>query len=289
MKKIIISLLLLTPFLTGCTNIDSQLTLNDDKSASIVTSLAYEGNLLNQDDVVAQTVVSNYEKFLDPLYDVETAYSDKLSTITATKSVKNIQHVDLDLSSLGFKSNLPDGKFVEVKKNFLVTSFNIDLTYNYPEQVSKVEKIEKQVKTKETKTLQPEYLQKYGDASEMQPADVENREDFMDHLDPDAKMLIKEDDEDAKTSTSKTDNKMNMSFSIKVPSFASYNNADNINLNVYSWNILKDQPTLIKLQYVQYSGFAIGFVIVAGIALLIFLASKIKKHDAQRRIDNQII
>ena len=289
MKKIIISLLLLTPFLTGCTNIDSQLTLNDDKSASIVTSLAYGGNLLNQDDVVAQTVVSNYEKFLDPLYDVETAYSDKLSTITATKSVKNIQHVDLDLSSLGFKSNLPDGKFVEVKKNFLVTSFNIDLTYNYPEQVSKVEKIEKQVKTKETKTLQPEYLQKYGDASEMQPADVENREDFMDHLDPDAKMLIKEDDEDAKTSTSKTDNKMNMSFSIKVPSFASYNNADNINLNVYSWNILKDQPTLIKLQYVQYSGFAIGFVIVAGIALLIFLASKIKKHDAQRRIDNQII
>lgn len=289
MKKIIISLLLLTPFLTGCTNIDSQLTLNDDKSASIVTSLAYEGNLLNQDDVVAQTVVSNYEKFLDPLYDVETAYSDKLSTITATKSVKNIQHVDLDLSSLGFKSNLPDGKFVEVKKNFLVTSFNIDLTYNYPAQVSKVEKIEKQVKTKETKTLQPEYLQKYGDASEMQPADVENREDFMDHLDPDAKMLIKEDDEDAKTSTSKTDNKMNMSFSIKVPSFASYNNADNINLNVYSWNILKDQPTLIKLQYVQYSGFAIGFVIVAGIALLIFLASKIKKHDAQRRIDNQII
>lgn len=289
MKKIIISLLLLTPFLTGCTNIDSQLTLNDDKSASIVTSLAYEGNLLNQDDVVAQTVVSNYEKFLDPLYDVETAYSDKLSTITATKSVKNIQHVDLDLSSLGFKSNLPDGKFVEVKKNFLVTSFNIDLTYNYPEQVSKVEKIEKQVKTKETKTLQPEYLQKYGDASEMQPADVENREDFMDHLDPDAKILIKEDDEDAKNSTSKTDNKMNMSFSIKVPSFASYNNADNINLNVYSWNILKDQPTLIKLQYVQYSGFAIGFVIVAGIALLIFLASKIKKHDAQRRIDNQII
>ena len=289
MKKIIISLLLLTPFLTGCTNIDSQLTLNDDKSASIVTSLAYEGNLLNQDDVVAQTVVSNYEKFLDPLYDVETAYSDKLSTITATKSVKNIQHVDLDLSSLGFKSNLPDGKFVEVKKNFLVTSFNIDLTYNYPEQVSKVEKIEKQVKTKETKTLQPEYLQKYGDASEMQPADVENREDFMDHLDPDTKMLIKEDEEDAKNSTSKTDNKMNMSFSIKVPSFASYNNADNINLNVYSWNILKDQPTLIKLQYVQYSGFAIGFVIVAGIALLIFLASKIKKHDAQRRIDNQII
>lgn len=293
MKKIIISLLLLTPFLAGCTNIDSQLTLNDDKSASIVTSLAYEGNLLNQGDKVAQTVANNYEKFLDPIYNVETAYSDNLSTITATKSVKNVQHVDLDLSSLGFKSNLPDGKFVEVKKNFLVTSFNIDLTYDYPAQVSKIQKVEQKVNAaKDTKGLQPEYLQKYGDASEIQPSDVEAREDFSEHLDPSAKVLIKEDDADANAEADKTkkqDEKMNMSFSVKVPSFASYNNADSMNLNVYTWNILKDKPTVIKLQYVQYSGFAIGFVIVAGIALLILLARKIKKHDAQRRIDNQII
>ena len=292
MKKIIISLLLLTPFLAGCTNIDSQLTLNDDKSASIVTSLAYEGNLLNQADKVAQTVTNNYEKFLDPIYNVETVYSDKLSTITATKSVKNVQHVDLDLSSLGFKSNLPDGKFVEVKKNFLVTSFNIDLTYDYPAQVSKIQKVEQKVDAaKGTKGLQPEYLQKYGDASEIQQADVDAREDFSEHLDPSAKVLIKEDDADAvaETDISKKDDKMNMSFSVKVPSFASYNNADSMNLNVYTWNILWDKPTVIKLQYVQYSGFAIGFVIVLGIALLILLARKIKKHDAQRRIDNQII
>ena len=292
MEKIIISLLLLTPFLAGCTNIDSQLTLNDDKSASIVTSLAYEGNLLNQADKVAQTVTNNYEKFLDPIYNVETVYSNKLSTITATKSVKNVQHVDLDLSSLGFKSNLPDGKFVEVKKNFLVTSFNIDLTYDYPAQVSKIQKVEQKVDAaKGTKGLQPEYLQKYGDASEIQQADVDAREDFSEHLDPSAKVLSKEDDADAvaETDNSKKDDKMNMSFSVKVPSFASYNNADSMNLNVYTWNILRDKPTVIKLQYVQYSGFAIGFVIVLGIALLILLARKIKKHDAQRRIDNQII
>lgn len=293
MKKVIISLLLLTPFLAGCTSIDSQLTLNDDKSASIVTSLAYEGNLKNQDDKVSQVVTNNYEKFLDPIYNVETAYSDKLSTITATKSVKNVQHVDLDLSSLGFKSNLPDGKFVEVKKNFLVTSFNIDLTYDYPVQVSKIQKVEPKVDVaKGTKGLQPEYLQKYGDASEIQPADVDAREDFSEHLDPSAKVLIKEDDADAVAETDnskKQEDKMNMSFSVKVPSFASYNNADSMNLNVYTWNILRDKPTVIKLQYVQYSGFAIGFVIVLGIALLILLARKIKKHDAQRRIDNQII
>ncbi len=292
MKKIIISLLLLTPLLAGCTSIDSQLTLNDDKSASIVTSLAYEGNLKNQDDIVSQVVTNNYEKFLDPIYNVESVYSDKLSTITATKSVKNIEHVDLDLSSLGFKSNFPDGKFVEVKKNFLVTSFNIDLTYDYPSQVTKIQQNEHNVNTKTTKTLQPEYLQKYGDMSEIQPAEVDSREDFLEHLDPDAKMLIKEDDADANAETSKTkqtDGKLNMSFSVKVPSFASYNNADSMNLNVYTWNILRDKPTVIKLQYVQYSGFAIGFVLFAGIALLILFARKIKKHDAQRRIDNQII
>ena len=193
---------------------------------------------------------------------------------------------------MGFKSNLPDGKFVEVKKNFLVTSFNIDLTYDYPAQVSKIEKIENIVKVNGSKGLQPEYLQKYGDASEIQPADVDAREDFSEHLDPSAKVLIKEDDADAVAETDnskKQDDKMNMSFSVKVPSFASYNNADSMNLNVYTWNILRDKPTVIKLQYVQYSGFAIGFVIVLGIALLILLARKIKKHDAQRRIDNQII
>ena len=104
--------------------------------------------------------------------------------------------------------------------------------------------------------------------------------------------MIKEDDADAVAETDnskKQDEKMNMSFSVKVPSFASYNNADSMNLNVYTWNILQDKPTVIKLQYVQYSGFAIGFVIVLGIALLILFARKIKKHDAQRRIDNQII
>ena len=181
---------------------------------------------------------------------------------------------------------------MEVKKNFLVTSFNIDLTYDYPAQVSKIEKIENIVKVNGSKGLQPEYLQKYGDASEIQPADVDAREDFSEHLDPSAKVLIKEDDADAVAETDnskKQDDKMNMSFSVKVPSFASYNNADSMNLNVYTWNILRDKPTVIKLQYVQYSGFAIGFVIVLGIALLILLARKIKKHDAQRRIDNQII
>lgn len=291
MKKFIVSLLLLTPLLTGCTNIDSQLTINDDKSASIVTSLTYEGNLLNQGDIVAETVNKNYTKFLDPLYNIETAYSDNLSTVTATKKVQNLSHADLDLSSLGFKTNLPNNRFVEVRKNFLISSINIDMTYNLQNEISKIKKTENKEKLIQSKSgLNPEYLQKYGDPSEFQPAEVDDREDFIDELDSDAQLLGREDIEDANADEKKIkagkDDDLKVSFSIKVPSFASYNNADNINLNVYSWDISKNRPTNIKLQYVQYSGFAIGFILVIGVVLLVFLAKKILKHDAQKRIDN---
>ena len=77
-----------------------------------------------------------------------------------------------------------------------------------------------------------------------------------------------------------------MSFSVKVPSFASYNNADSMNLNVYTWNILRDKPTVIKLQYVQYSGFAIAFVILLGVLILVLIAKRIIKRDSQKRLDN---
>ena len=46
MKKVIISLLLFVPLLTGCTNIDTQVTINNDKSASVVSSLTYQGGLV---------------------------------------------------------------------------------------------------------------------------------------------------------------------------------------------------------------------------------------------------
>lgn len=68
MKKVIVSLFLLVPLLTGCTNIDTQVTINDDRSASVATSLTYEGNLSDSSDIVALTITDNYAKFLDPLY-----------------------------------------------------------------------------------------------------------------------------------------------------------------------------------------------------------------------------
>lgn len=287
MKKVIVSLFLLVPLLTGCTNIDTQVTINDDRSASVATSLTYEGNLSDSSDIVALTITDNYAKFLDPLYTSQEAYGKKLSTITASKSVKDLKYDDLDLSSLGFTSNLPSGKFIEVKKNFLVSSFNIDATYNLKNQIKKVKKAEKTKQIKRAEGLDPVYLKEYGDPSEY---DVDNsaKEDiFAQNLDDSTKEFVNKNlqqNEENKKEPSIKD--LKASFSVKVPTFASSNNADSVFGNVYTWDISQDGPTVIKLQYVQYSGFAIAFIILVGILALVLLARKILKHDTQKRIDN---
>lgn len=286
MKKIIVSLLLFVPLLTGCTNIDTQLTINDDKSASVVSSLTYAGDLADKTDVTALTIANSYKNFLDKNYTVENAYGAKLSTITGTKSVKNIEHTDLDLSSLGVKSNLPSGKFIEVKKNLLVTSFNIDAVYNMQEQLSKITEAEISNDTSnKVKTLVPEYYQKYAEQTENE-SESELREDFMQNLDEETKKFIEESHTEAVEQQTAKNEDYNASFSIKLPTFASYNNADSAEGSLYTWNINKDGETVIKLQYVKYNGSAILILILAGIALLILLARKILKHDSQKRVGN---
>lgn len=287
MKKVIVSLFLLVPLLTGCTNIDTQVTINDDRSASVATSLTYEGNLSDSSDIAALTITDNYAKFLDPLYTSQEAYGKKLSTITASKSVKDLKYDDLDLSSLGFTSNLPSGKFIEVKKSFLVSSFNIDATYNLKNQIKKVKKAEKTKQIKMAEGLDPVYLKEYGDPSEYDVDDSAKEDIFAQNLDDSTKEFVNKNlqqNEENKKELSIKD--LKASFSVKVPTFASSNNADSISGNVYTWDISQDGPTVIKLQYVQYSGFAIAFVILVGILVLVLLARKILKHDTQKRIDN---
>ena len=287
MKKVIVSLFLLVPLLTGCTNIDTQVTINDDRSASVATSLTYEGNLSDSSDIAALTIIDNYAKFLDPLYTSQEAYGKKLSTITASKSVKDLKYDDLDLSSLGFTSNLPSGKFIEVKKSFLVSSFNIDATYNLKNQIKKVKKAEKTKQIKRAEGLDPVYLKEYGDPSEYDVDDSAKEDIFAQNLDDSTKEFVNKNlqqNEENKKEPSIKD--LKASFSVKVPTFASSNNADSVSGNVYTWDISQDGPTVIKLQYVQYSGFAIAFVILVGILVLVLLARKILKHDTQKRIDN---
>lgn len=287
MKKIIVSLLLLVPLLTGCTNIDTQVTINDDRSATVATSLTYEGDLSDKNDTVAMTINDNFEKFLDPLYTVENAFGKKLSTITATKSVKDLKYSDLDLASLGFKTNLQSGKFVEVKKNFLISSINIDATYDLKSQVSKVKKFEKAKEIKKSEGMDPVYLKEYGDPSEYDVDNTNREDDFAQNLDESTKEFVQNNlKQQEKEQKEPTINDMKVSFSVKVPSFASSNNADSVEGNVYIWNITPNAPAVIKLQYVQYSGFAIGVLLIAGILILVLVARKIKKHDSTKRIDN---
>lgn len=283
MKKVLISLILLVPMLTGCANVDTLLTLNDDKSATVVTSVTYQGDLSAKDDLTALAISDSYGNFLDSLYKVDRVNSSKLSTITASKSVKDLSKMDLNLSSLGLVSNLPSKKFVEIKKSFLLTSFNIDCTYD----VAANNKKYSASNISGDKTIKPEYFHKYADKKDIVAGDF-NRE-FVDNMDDATKQAIVDflnEVDQPETNSPVQSTEFTNSFSIQVPAFASYNNADSVSGNIYTWNIVGDEPINIKLQYVQYSGFAIAFIILLGVLFLVVLAGRILKHDAQKRIDN---
>lgn len=291
MKKVLISLALLVPFLTGCANIDTNVTINDDKSGQVVTSLTYQGDLSDSNNLLSAKIAESYESFLDSKYKVEKAYGANLSTITASKSVKNLAYDDLDLSSLGFVSNLPDKKFIQIKKSFLLTSFNVDCVYDNSSKVDEFKAVENSAVAQGTDSEKPsgsEYYHKYGDPSELESS-YDRDEEFAKNLDEDTKQAIdnslKEEDTESQD-VKAADTQFSNTFSIKVPSIASYNNADSISGNIYTWNLRNDKPTEIKLQYVQYSGFAIAFMILLGVFLLVVLAGRILKRDSQKRIDN---
>ena len=288
MKKLLISLIIVAPLITGCAYVDTRVNLNDDNSASVVTSLTYKGDLNDKNDIDAYNIMENYKKFLDNDYQTETAFQKRLSTITAVKSVKNLRVKDLDLSSLGFKSNLPDNKFINIKKNFLITSYNIDCEYDAREQKNNLT-----IKTEQdlelaaiSQTLVPEYYEKYGDPEELEPP-IERDDDLAANLDDDTRQFVKKSmDEIEDAPKPRNLDEFQSTFSIKVPSFASYNNADNIEGNVYSWQIKNNSVTKIKLQYVRYSGAAIGIVLIFGVILLFLFARRIRRHDSQKRVDN---
>jgi hypothetical protein len=273
MKKLLITLVLVFPFVTGCADIGTRVNINNDKSANVVSSITYKGDLANLTDDTSIKISNAYEKFLDNTYKVEKAYGAQFSTITATKSIHNIERENLDLSSLGFKSQLADGKFIDVKKNFFITSYNINATYDYPTQAKNLQEFFKTQEVNNKKTIQnisPEYFQKYAE-------DIFPKEE---------NISVEQNSAPVQNENKAESSKLNTTFEIKVPSFASFNNADKVDGFTYIWNIKQDGITEIKLQYVTYSGFAITLMILFGVLLLILLSKKILKHDSQKRIDN---
>jgi len=291
MKKMLISLILLIPMLTGCANVQTGITINNDKSADVITTLAYNGDLNDSQDIYAQNIIANYEKLLDKNYKTEINITTETSTIKAAKGVQNIQKEDLDLSSLGFETRLSSGRFIDVKKNFLITSYNIDCVYDYAKQAERLKsflpKLEETVNNNTSSELQPEYYQKYGDPEELEAPDT-TETTIAENLDEATKQAILDEAGQNNNQPKQADSAdlYTGTVSIKVPAFASYNNADNSKGTTYNWIVKKDSPTVIKLQYVRYSGFAIAFTIILGALLLIILAGKIFKHETQKRMDN---
>lgn len=282
MKKTLFLLVMLTPFLTGCADVDTMLTINDDNSASVVSSVTYTGDLSNTDVASANYIAKIYPKFTDSSYDVKTAFGKNLSTVTATKDFKNIKYDNVDLSTLGFETKLPNNKFIEIRKNFIITSYNVDAVFDYKKQAKAVEDYKLKIAETTAQKLTPEYLNKYGSSP-----DSDTEFDLASNLDDSAKMLMMQDQaDDAQQPETPENEDINLTFSIKVPALASYNNADSMKGSTYYWEIKKDEPTEIKFQYVRYSGFAFVFIILVGILILAYIAKRIIRRDTTKRIDN---
>lgn len=265
--------MLLVPLLTGCAKVNTELTINDNKSAQFETTISYDGDLRTPQNDYAQYFIDNYNKFFGKDYQITTKFNEKDSTIKAEKSITNLTKEDFNLAPLGFSSNLKSGKFIEIKKNFLISSYNINMTYNYPHQkeiFTKLVKASKEQQNVSEQDFTPEYYIKYGDPSVLEfpkaPATTEDN-------------VPKENSENENQI-------INTDFTIKLPAFASYNNADIQKANIYTWHIKDNEPTEIKLQYVRYSGFAIFFILLVGVGLLVLLAKRLLRHESQKRMDN---
>jgi len=291
MKKLIITLLFLIPFISGCARINTNLTINNNKSAQVEVKMFSDKNTRPQE---LATMSLNLKRFLDKGYFINDESTYKKINVTAVKKVKNLSKEDLNLKSLGFVSKLDSGRFIDVKHNFFVTSYNIHMVYNLAGQKNKIYYVKDLSKRPDAKlVLNPEYLGKYGDTNEFFPdAQTIENNDFAQNFD---RNFVYEDDiKETKTKEIEVKddyklfdiNNLNSRFTVTLPSFASYNNADKIENGVYVWEISPNKPTEIKLQYVVYSGFAISIFFLAGILFLIYIARRIHRHDTLKRIGN---
>lgn len=293
MKKLILTLVFLIPFVSGCAKINTNLTINNNKSAQVEVKMFSDKQTRPQEIV---TMEANIRRFKDKDYKITDESTYKKINITAVKKVKNLKKEDLDLSSLGFETKLDSGRFIDVKHNFFVTSYNIHMVYNLPLQAKKVLYIKNLTQKSGSKSgLIPEYLQ--NSDSVFNPVNSTAKSglsaDFIDNFDPN---FLEEDTAVKNVKTKEIEvqddykmfdiNNLNSRFTVTLPAFASFNNAQKIENGVYVWELSKTAPTEIKLQYIVYSGFAITLLILAGILFLIYIARRVHRHDTLKRIGN---
>ena len=293
MKKLILTLVFLIPFVSGCATINTNLTINKNKSAQVEVRM-FSNKQARPLEIA--TMEANIKRFADKDYKIKDESTYKIINVTAVKKVKNLAKEDLDLSSLGFVTKLDSGRFIDVKNNFFVTSYNIHMVYNLPDQVKKVLYAKNLTKKSGTKSgLVPEYLQNSESVFNPVNSDAPSglSADFIANFDPN---FLEEDTATIKSETKEIEveddykqfdiNNLNSKFTVSLPTFASFNNAHKIENGVYVWELSKTAQTEIKLQYVVYSGFAITLLILAGILFLIYIARRVHRHDTLKRIGN---
>lgn len=286
MKRIVITLLFLIPFLSGCVSVNTNLSINKNKSASVQVSMLSDKEAK---PLELATMNANINNFSDNSYKITNNSTNQKVDVLAKKEVKNLFKDDLDLKSLGFATKLPSGRFIDVKHNFFVTSYNINMVYNLKNMQNNIKYVSK-ISDNEN-FLNPQYL-KYSETASLEMSD-NSRADFVANFDQNLLNDVPQEQNSNSKEIVVEDNyklfdvnNFNSTFSITLPYFASFNNADKVNGTVYTWNINKNGQTQIKLQYVVYSGFSIALMFLAGILFLIYIARRIYRHDTFKRIGN---
>ena len=286
MKKLILTLLLLVPVFTGCCNIDANIDFIDKKNVFFSANLKTDDKTTGKE---IKIIKENMKDFIDDDFITDVLFTRNKAKIEAVKLSKNIKRSDINLSSLGFKTNNKSGRFIDVKHNLFVNLYSVDLVYNLDEQTDKIKnKIIKE--NKEPAALKPEYLQKYGDESiSLDNPEQEEELDFQENFE-NTSISKRETTKNENSNKPKEDEEefnmsdANVEFSVTLPSKASYNNADRTVDNTYYWKIQQGQPTEIKLQYIVYNSFAITILLLSILAILYLLARRILKYDTQKRI-----
>lgn len=283
MKKLLITLFMLIPICTGCSNIDANIDFLDTKN------VMFSANVNSKDKISpeeAKFIKDNYKNYLDDDFITDVYFSDDEAKIQAVKISKNIKRNDINLSSIGLKTNNKDGRYIEIRHNPFVTLYKVDLEYNLDAQTEKFKKKDIE-KPKDSTALKPEYLQKYGDEEiTLDNPDQTEEEDFQANFEENSisereTQTVSDDD---KENNNLNSDDLNLTFTITLPSRASFTNADKVEENIYYWNIKSGEPTSIKLQYIVYNSWAILLLLLFIFGVLYFIARKILKHDSQKRI-----
>ena len=289
MKKIIFTLFLLMPFVSGCSNVNANIEFLNPQNVFFTARIESEDKIPNEE---VRIIKDNYKKFIDDDYITDVAFSKDSAKIEAIKLSKNIKRNDIDLSSLGFKTRNKSGRFIDVKHNFFVTLYNVDLVYNLNSQADKVDYSILSAEANED-FMRPEYLQKYAKEDVLPDSpEKSEEEDFQANFE--SNPIAKSEASGAPKTKVKSEteedkdyfdiNNLNANFSVTLPSRASFDNADKVSDNTYYWNINPEEKVSIKLQYIVYNSWAIAGLLLLVFGFLYLLARKILKHDAQKRI-----